>query len=261
MNVQEYLSQSGNAGSKESLQSNQLKLKTSRGDLPVWSKPMAGSRDFISENINAFREIMNNGESFIFPFYLGMSEKSAKKLGTDIKITNEVSTIFLPFFSIIGKVNQVELRNKEWAYLHFLLGGKDFSVAVSPLGFNENKERITYEVKTANHSLSDYQNEGYVRNKFPNGYEYYDIEKKNYSSSVTSRYIANGNMRGITLNELKNLKERAVALGLNPASDYNFCDYTYEVGPYTWPSAWYTKEGVPIVDAIFVAPMLKSLKT
>ena len=251
MKVQEYLLQSAGGEGKESLPSGGLKLGTSVGELPVWQCPMYFS-ELITQNRDVFQEAKTEA-GFIYPINLSIGSAEARaKLGEGIKLSNEVYAPYLPYFSVIGQIERVETREDGWVYLHFSLGRKDFPVAISAPGLDENPDRTEYEVQTANYSLSEYENNEYLKKTYPKGYSYFNIQETNYFRSHTSKYTSSGKSTELKSEDLNELDGKVVVLGPDPKRDYAFCDFDFQVGPYTWPSAWYTKDGVPIAHAILV---------
>lgn len=258
--VYEYLIQKagGFSSEKESGLSSVPSLKTSTfGDIPIYKHPS----DFLCTNQKSLEKVFNNIRSFrgfAYPLYAGFGNSIIPRIGEKLILPNKTETSYLPFFSIGGQVKNVQSADSGFVYLDVeLMNSKNFTVAIYPERNNVSKDfGILYKVSTANYSQEDFEKKNWVKECYRNNYSFYKVEEVNFSEGFTDLFYTGtserGNLKSKHLNEsdIGSLKGALILAGPSPDSDYFFCDYSFESGPYTWASAWYTKDGVPVVDAI-----------
>ncbi len=260
--IYEHLVQmSGSSGEKDKGVGICPDLKTSTfGNLPVYEKPFGLLLpEFNKRGVEeAFIKMRAYG-GFVYPLYAGFGSNIVSKVGERLVLPNNLETSYLPFFSIGGRVKNIRDSGDGHIYLDLNLSGeKNFTIAVSPER-NKIKETdgLVYQVATANYTQEDYDREKYVKDLyFGREYSFYKVEEKNFSKSFTDLIDtrASGGRRSISRNlnekDVQKLDGSIVLAGPSPTADYFFCDFSLETDSYTWPSAWYTKDGIPIMDAI-----------
>ena len=249
---QSLLEQSGASFNKEASSSSALFLKTDDGKLPVYPEGFhtfdSGGPEFISSAIEIARR---SGGGFLYPFYMGFSEDIVERIGENLELPNGLGVPYLPFISVVGKVEEIKhLKGNQFSLLMPLHNREDFSIVVSAQEKSVDKVE-TFQVSTANYSEKDYGSKSYIKEMYLKGYKFYKIRKIDLSRDRSVLYRGKEDEK-LSKQKLQKLNGKVLVAGINPKRDYFFCDYTFEIGPYTWPSANYALNGNPVVDALFL---------